>query len=252
MLKLAANMEIPWVLAALCMFLAAYAVGFLKIFVHWKLKDRAEGCSCCMSLLHGTPAAVLAAYCMLRSPWELAGQNTPFQNAVMEFSIAYFISDLMHFLAFFPGDFVFIAHHLATLFVMVSCRYFVGHGGFAVMSLLFVAEITSACQNTWTLARIGRRNNLNIELFYEFLSPFFYGFYTAVRGVVAPVLTYNLGRYFVGGKADDVIPRWLACCWMGVVSAAIVASMAWILNLWIELFRGYAALKSRKLFVKTK
>ena len=74
-------------------------------------------------------------------------QNTPLENAVMEFSIAYFLVDSMHYLVFFPDDFVFIANHLATFFVMASCRYYVGHGGSTVMFLLFLAEITSACQN---------------------------------------------------------------------------------------------------------
>ena len=119
-------------------------------------------------------------------------QNTPLENAVMEFSIAYFLVDSMHYLVFFPDDFVFIAHHLATFFVMASCRYFVGHGGLTVMSLLFLAEITSACQNAWTLARIARLESSQVALIYKILSPLFYSFYTFILGFVAPILIYCL------------------------------------------------------------
>lgn len=244
--------QIPWLVAALGLFLIIYAVGFFKLFQHWKLRDRAEAASCCMSIIHGTPAAVMAASCLLKSPWEFSGQNTPLQDGIMEFSIAYFIMDLLHYMFFFPGDLIFIGHHLAVLFVMISCHYFVGHGGFAVMSLLCVAEITSGCQNAWTLARAAKRNSPNVAMVYEVLSPIFYTFYSCVRGLVAPLLTYHLARFFISGKADDVIPRWLGYCWMGIVSLAIIASIGWILNLWIELFRGYAAMPAKKHNAKTK
>ena len=74
-------------------------------------------------------------------------QNTLLENAVVEFIITYFLVNSMHYLVFFPDDFVFIAHHLATFFVMASRRYYVGHGSLTVMSLLFLAKFTSACQN---------------------------------------------------------------------------------------------------------
>lgn len=236
----------PVLFAAFGMFLIVYALGYLKLFRHWKSYDRAGASSCCISLAHGTPAAFLAVYCMLKYPLELARQNTPLENAVMEFSIAYFLVDSMHYLVFFPDDFVFIAHHLATFFVMASCRYFVGHGGLTVMSLLFLAEITSACQNAWTLARIARLESSQVALIYKILSPLFYSFYTLIRGFVAPILIYHLAQFYIDGKADDVMPRWLACCWIAIVVMAILGSMAWILNLWIELFRYNAQTWSDK------
>lgn len=236
----------PVLFAAFGMFLIVYALGYLKLFRHWKPNDRAGASSCCTSLAHGTPAAFLAAYCMLKSPLEPARQNTPLENAVMEFSIAYFLVDSMHYLIFFPDDFVFIAHHLATFCVMASCRYYVGYGGLTVMSLLFLAEITSGCQNAWTLARIARLESSRIELIYKILSPLFYSFYTVVRGFVAPILIYYLAQFYIHGKADDVIPRWLAYCWIAIVVMAIFGSMAWILNLWIELFRYNARTYSYK------
>ncbi|KAK9986889.1 hypothetical protein SO802_031840 [Lithocarpus litseifolius] len=64
--------------------------------------------------------------------------------------------DLFHYLAFCPGDLLFIGHHLATLFVFVTCRYLVSHGACAILALLVLAELTNACQNAWTLARARR------------------------------------------------------------------------------------------------
>eukprot|EP01018_Ginkgo_biloba_P022866 Gb_31736 [translate_table: standard] len=242
----------PVLFGAFGMFFMVYALGYLKLFRHWRPKDRAEAASCCISLAHGTPAALLAGCCMLKSPWKLAGQNTWFENAVMDFSIAYFLMDSVHYLVFFPGDFIFIAHHLATLFVMGSCRYYVGHGGLTVMSLLFVAELTSACQNAWTLARVARLESLKIAIIYGVLSPSFYSFYTCVRGFVAPVLTYHLAEFYLSGKADNVIPRWLSFGWISIITIAILASIAWILNLWVELFRYYARMRSDKYCIKTQ
>ena len=173
-------------------------------------------------------------------------QNTPLENAVVEFIIAYFLVDSMHYLVFFPDDFVFIAHHLATFFVMESCRYYVGHRGLTAMSLLFLAEITSAYQNAQTLAKITKLESSQVAVIYKILSPLFYSFYTLIRGVVAPILIYHLAQFYIDGKADDVIPRWLACCWIAIVVMAIFGSMAWILNLWIELFRYNAQTWSDK------
>ena len=98
-------------------------------------------------------------------------KNTPLENAVMEFNIAYFLVNSMHYLVFFPDDFVFIAHNLDTYFIMASCCYYVIHRGLTIMSLLFLVEITSSCQNAWTLARIARIESSQVSLIYKILSP---------------------------------------------------------------------------------
>ncbi|XP_020402092.1 leucine-rich repeat extensin-like protein 5 [Zea mays] len=50
----------------------------------------------------------------------------------------------IHYLAFLPGDVLFIAHHLATLFVFLTCCHLVRHSAYA---LLVLAEVTSLLQN---------------------------------------------------------------------------------------------------------
>ena len=173
-------------------------------------------------------------------------QNTPLENTVMEFNIAYFLVDSMHYLVFFPDDFFFKAHQLATFFVMASYCYYVGHEGLVVMSLLFLVEITRVCQNAWTLAIISRLESSQVALIYKILSPLFYSFYTLILGFVAPILIFHLAQFYIDGKADDVIPRWLACCWIAIMVMEIFGSMAWILNLWIDLFRYNAQTWSNK------
>ncbi|GMY17225.1 TLC domain-containing protein At5g14285 isoform X1 [Fagus crenata] len=109
--------------------------------------------------------------------------------------------DLLHYIAFFPNDLLFIGHHLATLFVFVTCRFLVHHGACAILALLVLAESTSACQNAWTLAK-ARRDDVALSLAEKvcgLLSPPFYALYSIVR--------------------------------------AISVSILWISNLWLELFR---------------
>ncbi|MCI69720.1 oxidoreductase aldo/keto reductase family, partial [Trifolium medium] len=68
-----------------------------------------------------------------------AAANTSFQLTVLDYSIAYFVTDLLHYIVFFPSDVLFIAHHLATLFVIFTCRHVVSHGAFSVVVLLVLA-----------------------------------------------------------------------------------------------------------------
>lgn len=172
--------------------------------------------------------------------------NTNFQNLILDFSTSYFLVDLLHYINFFPSDFLFIAHHLATLFVILTCRYLVSHGAFAILVLLVLAEVTSACQNTWTLANVRRGDVPAAAKLYEFLSPPFYAFYTLVRGFAGPVFLYRMGVFYISGEADNVIPRWVSLSWLVVVGAAILASILWVLNLWVELYKQRMAKGEKK------
>ncbi|XP_010248879.1 PREDICTED: TLC domain-containing protein At5g14285-like [Nelumbo nucifera] len=220
------------------MFLSIYLVAYYIVFRNWSPKHRTEASSCLISLAHGTPAVVLATYAIAtQSPRGFASPNTSFQNLVLDFSIAYFSMDLVHYLIFFPNDILFMAHHLATLFVFLTCRYMVFHGAFAILVLLVLAEITSACQNTWTLANARRADVPAAAKLYNFLSPPFYAFYSVVRGIAGPLFIYEMGVFYSSGAADAVIPRWIYVSWMVVVVVAISVSMLWISNLWVELYR---------------
>ncbi|KAJ4973646.1 hypothetical protein NE237_006820 [Protea cynaroides] len=221
-------------------FLFVYLVAYFGVFRNWSPKNRSEASSCLISLAHGTPACLLAAYAILKidqSERSFASPNTSFQNMVLEFSIAYFLMDLLHYLIFFPADILFIAHHLATLFVFLTCRYMVFHGAFALLVLLVLAEITSGCQNIWTLASARRADVPAAARLYELLSPPFYAFYSVIRGLAGPAFVYKMGMFYASGAADSVIPRWLTVSWMVVVVMAISVSILWISNLWLELYR---------------
>ena len=191
-----------------------------------------------MSLFHGTPAVLLAPYSILADPNRgFAASNTKFQKLVLDYSIAYFLMDLAHYIVFFPGDVLFIAQHLATLFVIATCRYVVSHGAFAILFLLILAEVTSACQNICTLAGARRRDVQFAAKVYDFLSPPFCAFYSLVRGFAGPYFVYKMVVCYMGGFTDGLIPSWIWISWVVVVLTAIVVSIMWISNLWVELYR---------------
>lgn len=166
-----------------------------------------------------------------------ASPNTNSQNIVLEFSIAYFVVDLLHYAVFFPSDILFICHHLATLYVFMTCRFVVRHGASALLVLLVLAEITSACQNVWTLAGFRKADTPAASKLYEFLSPRFYALYTICRVILGPLFVLKMGIFFLSGTANNVIPSWAWVSWMVVITTAIFVSISWVLNHWIEWFR---------------
>lgn len=222
----------------LSFFVFIYLIAQFMVFRNWSPKIRPEASSCLISFFHGTPAVFLATGAIFSDPNRgFASPNTQFQNLVLDYSIAYFLMDLLHYIVFVPSDLLFIGHHLATLFVFVTCRYLVSHGAFAILFLLILAEITSACQNAWTLANARRSDVEFAAKLYDFLSPPFYALYSVVRGFAGPYFLYQMGLFYLSGAADGVIPRWVWVSWIVVVTAAISVSILWITNLWVELYR---------------
>ncbi|KAG8067686.1 hypothetical protein GUJ93_ZPchr0005g14701 [Zizania palustris] len=226
--------------AFLAMYAAIYCVGHLSLFQWWAPRYRLDCVSCIISLAHGTPAALAAAGAILAQPPTARGfaaPNSCLQDHVLDYSVAYFTMDLLHYLAFLPGDTLFIAHHLATLFVFVTCRYLVRHGAYALLVLLVLAEVTSLLQNVWTIAGIWRGEKPTAARVYSALSPLFYFLYTIVRGVAGPIFFLKMSLFYLSGQAIDVIPWWVRISWIIVVGTAITVSNLWIWNLWKEFFR---------------
>lgn len=220
-----------------------YSVAYSILFKNWGSR-RCDASSCLISLFHGTPAVLLALNSLLKDQdfgaarINFAAENSSLQDMVLEFSIGYFIVDLLHYLIFIPSDVLFVAHHLATLYVLSSCRYVVHHGASSLLGLLVLAEITSPCQNTWSLARYRKVDLPEAARFHEFLTPFFYSFYSVVRGVLGPLYAYNLVVVFGGGAADGLIPTWAWVSWMVVIFSGIGISILWVMNLWIDLVKS--------------
>lgn len=218
-------------------FSVIYALAH-KMFRNWDPKYRYDACSCFLSLFHGTPSFVSALFAMFiikdpqnsETPFGFGSQNSAFQNLVLEFSTSYFIMDLLHYFVFKPHDVLFIAHHLATLFVLLTCRFLVNHGAFAILVILVLAEITSPVQNVWSLARLRKNDVPMAAKLYNFLSPGFYILYTVARGVLAPAYVVKLGCAYASGAADGVIPGWLWGSWLLVTLSGILASLLWVFN----------------------
>ncbi|KAJ4827314.1 hypothetical protein Tsubulata_003261 [Turnera subulata] len=219
-------------------FLFIYLTAQFVVFRNWSPKTRPEASSCLISLFHGTPAVFLASHAILSDPGRgFSSPNTREQNTVLDFSIAYFLMDLIHYLIFSLADVLFIGHHLATLFVFLTCRYTVSRGAYAILTLLVLAEVTSACQNAWTLASLRRGDAKLAARVYDLLSPPFYAFYSVVRGCLGPYFVYRMGASYLSGVGDSVIPRWVWVSWICVVVTAISVSILWITNLWVQLYR---------------
>ncbi|KAE9586572.1 putative TRAM/LAG1/CLN8 domain-containing protein [Lupinus albus] len=219
-------------------FLSIYLFSYFIIFRNWNPNLRLESSSCLISLFHGTPAVILGCAAVFSNPNRgFDAVNTVFDKIVLDYSTAYFLMDLVHYLVFFPGDVLFIAHHLATLFVIVTCRHAVSHGAFAVIVLLVLAEVTSACQNAWTLAAARRMENRFAAKVYDALSLPFFALYSIVRGFVGPYFMYRMIVFYVRGGADGLLPRWIWVSWVVVVVMAIGVSIMWITNLWLQHYR---------------
>lgn len=234
-------------LGSLCLFTVVYFYGYYFVFQKiYKGQARFDAASCGISLCHGTLVAILSCYDILPREWVLDAPNTLFQNRVMEYSMAYFIVDLLNYFITAPDDYLFIGHHIATLTYMISCRYFVHHGATSVMCLIAAGELTSPVQNIWTLARMAREDSPQAKKIYTNMSPFFTVLFTLVRGGFGPYLTWRLGKFYLGGHADAVIPRWLAYCWMFKISFAIFGSMVWVYKLWMGLIKFYSKKSQRR------
>ena len=78
--------------------------------------------------------------------------------------------------------------------------------------------------------------NLWFRFLYELLSPPFYAFYYVVKGFIGPLFLYKMG-VFLSEAGDHVIPRWSWVSWIIVELLAILVSILWISNLWVELFK---------------
>ncbi|KAF2286532.1 hypothetical protein GH714_017543 [Hevea brasiliensis] len=192
--------------------------------ISWSPKHRAEVSSCFISIIHGTPAVIFAIQALLhtKNSHSYASSNSTFHNRALEFSMAYFLMDLLHYILFFPTDVLFILHHLATLYVFVTCRYMIHYGAYGILVLLILAEATSLCQNVWTIAGFRKADVPAAARLYEFLSPPFLAFYSVVRGILGPLFVLKMVKFHLTGEANNLIPGWAWISWMVVIVTAIL------------------------------
>ncbi|XP_050206892.1 TLC domain-containing protein At5g14285 [Mercurialis annua] len=225
--------------SSLIFFLSNYLIAYFIIFKKWDINLRKEASSSFMSLTHGTPVVILAMHSLLQiqTAHSFASPNTTFHNSVLEFSMAYFLADLLHYLLFFPNDILFILHHAATLYVFVTCRYVVRYGGYEILVLLILAEVTNPLQNVWSIAGLRQADDPYAARLFQVLSTPFLVFYSVVRGVLGPLFVVKMGVFYFGGEGDGLIPRWAWISWMVVIVTAILVSILWVSNRWGYWFR---------------
>jgi TLC domain len=154
--------------------------------------------------------------------------------------------DLIHYLIFTPQEYLFIAHHLATLFVFITCRCVALHGAFSLVVLLVFAEVTSLCQNIWTLAGLRKGDSDLARRVYWGVSPPFYALYTVMRVIAGPLFFVKMSTSLLKREARDIMPIWISLSWIVVVGAAIMLSWLWIWNNWMEYFRERSVNKEKK------
>ncbi|CAD6270187.1 unnamed protein product [Miscanthus lutarioriparius] len=243
----------------LAMFASIYLVGYFIVFRGWgPPRRRAEAASCFTSLFHGTPAALLALRAVLLSRYHGASgagtttrslllalpavtlaPNAAAEDLVLDFSTAYFAVDLAHYLLLLRDEALFISHHLATLYVLATCRHAAAAGAAALLPLVVLAEATSAAQNAWTLAAMRRHDSPLAARLYARLSLPFYAAYTAARAVLGPAWFIRMvgGFYASSSGGGGRVPAWVWASWTVVIGAGIAVSILWVASLWLAYFR---------------
>ncbi|KAJ6430325.1 hypothetical protein OIU84_021680 [Salix udensis] len=217
-------------------FISMYFLGYFVFFRNWEPKQRKDASSCLMSLAHGSPAVLMAIRALLHSQTvgSFAYPNSALENTVLEFSTAYFLADLLHYMVFFPDETLFILHHIATLYVFVTCRYMIHYGAQGLVLLLVLAEVTSACQNVRSIAGNRKADVPAAARLHDLLAAPFYALYSLVRGILGPICLFKMGVFYLNGGAAGLIPAWAWISWMVVIGSAILVSIVWILNRWEE------------------
>ncbi|XP_022775635.1 TLC domain-containing protein At5g14285-like [Durio zibethinus] len=229
----------PSLLTFFFLFLSIYLFAYFSVIRNLGPKHRPEASSCFISLAHGTPAVFMAINALINTqfPPSFASPNSVLHNIVLEYSISYFLMGLLHYLVFFPTDILFILHHLATLYVFSMCRYMVHRGAFALLMLLILSEVTSLCQNVWTIAGFRKADVRAAAKLCKLLCPPFCALYSVARGIMRPFLVYKMGIFYINGLAENLIPTWAWSSWMVVIITAILVTTIWVFDHWMDWYK---------------
>lgn len=120
-------------------FLSLYLFGYFIFFQDRTPQIRVTYSSVLICVFHFLTATILGVIAFFSDTNRgLSAANTTLQNIVLDFSIAYFITDLLHFVVFLPSYVHYFAHQLAMLFFVFTCRFMIGNGAVSVFVLVAV------------------------------------------------------------------------------------------------------------------
>jgi hypothetical protein len=106
--------------------------------------------SCTVAVLHGGVVPFLALKQLIQQDYQLDAPNQQEQLRIMAYSSGYFCMDTIYLLLYLREEIAYLVHHIVTITYMQSCIY-VGYGGFSVMVLMFVGEITNPLHNAFLI-----------------------------------------------------------------------------------------------------
>lgn len=131
-------------------------------------------------------------------------------------------------------DSLFLGHHFATAFVMVSARV-VGAGQQSVLMCMFLGEFTNPFMSSYHISKKAMRlaccNGPWMEGCFRVLEIVFAGVYVVVRGPVAPlVFTPMTWDLWTSGRKH--IPIWLLGLWTFMIYGVLIGSWPWTVECW--------------------
>lgn len=168
--------------------------------------------------------------------------NTPLQSLLLQFSLAYLAADTLYFLAFSPGDALFLGHHaLAGAYLVASLANSVG--GISAIFVFFVGEVTSPLFNVFNVAKELRGDHPAAAAALDLVSPVFTFSFVLVRSVISPVLI-GWFLYVLGVQSPGIPGPWRAGM-VASVALGLAGSQVWSYKLIMGWRKRRAAKKGK-------
>jgi hypothetical protein len=218
--------------AFVLLFTLTYFGGFtLFSAFDLKFKDRALLSSSTMSILHGVPASVLS-FLLLWNEYptiHVDGANVSEQTVLLEFCLAYMITDtFLYLLPFTPGDYLFMGHHIMVTGWILSCLT-LGRGAMSCVFLLWLGEATSIWQNSWYMCKMLRKQSKVADACFGPVSVVYTFMFLLVRSIVGPPAVAWLCYEILSSKT---LPPAYRYTWGFVAALTLSGSQIWSYKLW--------------------
>lgn len=214
---------------------AAFIIFFaLMQQVNVSRGKRAEFTSCCISLMHNLVAIFgCGALLITLWPFHFDDPGTTDTHIVLQYSIAYMITDLFCFLLpFTPDDYLFVGHHFVTGAYMFDCVR-MQRGAVSVLPWVFLGEVTGPLLNVFTACKELRKDSKVAQVVFSAVSPMFTVSFLLVRTLFLPPF---LVWWILQVTYDcSLIPASHRVAWAVLITAGVVGSQVWSM----KLIRGF-------------